>query len=108
MKGVILDVDNLGPQDVDLPPITDLPLLWTVYGNTEPTELVERIAGAGVDVLTEEPPANGNPLLNPALSNLIVTPHSAWVAREARQRLITLAAGNLQSYLAGSSDNQVL
>jgi glycerate dehydrogenase len=66
------------------------------------------IAGAGVDVLTEEPPVNGNPLLNPDLPNLIVTPHSAWVAREARQRLITLAADNLRSYLAGSPVNQVL
>lgn len=66
------------------------------------------IAGAGVDVLTEEPPVDGNPLLNPGLPNLIVTPHSAWVAREARQRLVTLAADNLRSYLAGSPANQVL
>lgn len=65
------------------------------------------IAGAGVDVLTEEPPVNGNPLLSPDLPNLIVTPHSAWVAREARQRLIRQVADNLRSFLAGTPVNVV-
>ena len=65
------------------------------------------IAGAGVDVLTEEPPVNGNPLLNAELPNLIVTPHSAWVAQESRQRLIQQVADNLRGFLAGNPVNVV-
>lgn len=65
------------------------------------------IAGAGVDVLTEEPPKNGNPLLNPEIPNLIVTPHSAWVAKESRQRLIVQVAENIQAFLAGKPSNIV-
>ncbi|WP_461481635.1 2-hydroxyacid dehydrogenase [Porticoccus sp.] len=65
------------------------------------------IAGAGVDVLSEEPPVNGNPLLNPELPNLIVTPHCAWGARESRQRLIRQVADNLRGFLAGAPANVV-
>ena len=53
------------------------------------------IAGAGFDVLTEEPPRNGNPLLADDIPNLIVTPHSAWASREARQRIVEITARNL-------------
>lgn len=53
------------------------------------------IAGAGFDVLTEEPPRNGNPLLADDIPNLIITPHSAWASREARQRIVDITAGNL-------------
>jgi glycerate dehydrogenase len=53
------------------------------------------IAGAGFDVLTEEPPRNGNPLLAGDIPNLIVTPHSAWASREARQRIVEITARNL-------------
>ena len=55
------------------------------------------IAGAGFDVLTEEPPRNGNPLLADDIPNLIVTPHSAWASREARQRIVGITARNLAS-----------
>jgi glycerate dehydrogenase len=65
------------------------------------------IGGAGVDVLTEEPPKNGNPLLNPEIPNLIVTPHSAWVAKESRQRLIAQAAENIKAFLAGEPHNVI-
>jgi len=65
------------------------------------------IAGAGVDTLTEEPPKNGNPLLNLDIPNLIVTPHSAWVAKESRQRLIAQVAENIQAFLAGEPTNVV-
>ncbi|MEH6616701.1 MAG: D-2-hydroxyacid dehydrogenase [Porticoccus sp.] len=65
------------------------------------------IGGAGVDVLSEEPPANGNPLLNPEVPNLIVTPHCAWVAQESRQRLIDQVAENIQAFLAGKPRNVV-
>ncbi len=53
------------------------------------------IAGAGFDVLTEEPPRNGNPLLADDIPNLIVTPHSAWASQEARQRIVNITAQNL-------------
>lgn len=59
------------------------------------------IGGAGVDVLTEEPPAQGNPLLADDIPNLIVTPHSAWGSREARQRLIEQLAENIRGFSTG-------
>ncbi|MCM0613099.1 D-2-hydroxyacid dehydrogenase [Marinobacter sediminum] len=55
------------------------------------------IGGAGFDVLTEEPPRNGNPLLADDIPNLIITPHSAWASREARQRIVEITARNLSS-----------
>ena len=58
-----------------------------------------KLGGAGFDVLTEEPPRNGNVLLEAGLPNLIVTPHCAWGSQEARQRLINLAAENLADFL---------
>lgn len=64
-----------------------------------------RIAGAAVDVLSTEPPAADNPLLN--APNCIITPHNAWAAREARHRLMQTAAGNIKSFLAGSPVNRV-
>lgn len=63
------------------------------------------IAGAGLDVLCEEPPARRNALLD--APNCIVTPHVAWYAREARKRLISIAASNLQAYLNGQPVNMV-
>lgn len=65
------------------------------------------IGGAAFDVLTAEPPNNGNVLLDAALPNLIVTPHIAWASRESRQRVIDIVAGNIQAYLAGSPINVV-
>jgi len=61
------------------------------------------IAGAGVDVLDEEPPQE-NPLLE-KVKNLILTPHSAWSTREARQSLIDEVAKNITSYAAGEKRN---
>ncbi|MBU2873627.1 D-2-hydroxyacid dehydrogenase [Marinobacter salexigens] len=55
------------------------------------------IRGAGFDVLTEEPPRNGNALLAGDIPNLIITPHSAWASREARQRIVDITAQNLDS-----------
>ena len=65
------------------------------------------IAGAGVDVLSEEPPRGGNPLLDAGVPNLIVTPHVAWASREAVQTLTEQLAGNLEALAAGAPRNLV-
>jgi glycerate dehydrogenase len=67
-----------------------------------------RLGGAAIDVLPEEPPVNGNPLLALDLPNLIVTPHVAWAAREARQRCIDEMAANLADFLAGGRRGRVV
>ena len=59
------------------------------------------IAGAAVDVLTQEPPVDGNPLLAEDIPNLIVTPHCAWGSRGARQTLLDQVAENIKRFLAG-------
>ena len=66
------------------------------------------IGGAGIDVLSEEPPVNGNPLLADDIPNLIVTPHIAWAAREARQRAIDEMAANAKAFLDGVMRNRVV
>lgn len=65
------------------------------------------IAGAGVDVLTQEPPRDGNPLLACDIPNLIVTPHTAWATRDARQRLIDQVADSIRAFHAGTPQNVV-
>lgn len=65
------------------------------------------IGGAGLDVLSEEPPATSNPLLALDVTNLIVTPHVAWASRTARQRLVNEVADNIRHFLAGSPRNVV-
>lgn len=66
-----------------------------------------RIGGAAIDVLEREPPVDGNALLDSTLHNLIVTPHTAWAAREARQRAIDQTADNLRDFLAGGRRNRI-
>ena len=63
------------------------------------------IAGAGIDVLEQEPPPLNHPL--PEAVNCFVTPHISWASREARQRLMDIAVGNLRAFLAGTSVNVV-
>lgn len=65
------------------------------------------IGGAGFDVLTEEPPVNGNVLLDAGLPNLIVTPHTAWASHESRQRVIDIVARNIEAFIGGSPINVV-
>jgi glycerate dehydrogenase len=67
-----------------------------------------RLGGAVIDVLAEEPPARGDPLLDPGLPNIIVTPHVAWAAREARQRCIDEMAANLADWFAGGRRGRVV
>ena len=64
------------------------------------------IAGAGLDVLSTEPPSADNPLLG--AKNCVITPHIAWSSIEARSRLIAIAADNLSAYLEGNPKNQVI
>jgi glycerate dehydrogenase len=65
------------------------------------------IAGAGIDVLAEEPPVRGSPLIDAGLPNLIVTPHMAWAARESRQRALDEIAANVAAFLRGERRNRV-
>ena len=65
------------------------------------------IAGAALDVLSVEPPSEGNVLIDNYIPNLIVTPHVAWIARESRQRLVGQVVENVQGFLAGEPRNQV-
>lgn len=58
----------------------------------------DMIAGAGLDVLSVEPPTPRHPLLLANLPNLIITPHSAWTAREARQRLFDRVIENIIAF----------
>jgi glycerate dehydrogenase len=65
------------------------------------------IAGAGFDVLTKEPPREGNPLLELDLPNFILTPHTAWASREAMQALADQLIDNVEAFVAGSPRNLV-
>ncbi|MHC4394211.1 MAG: D-2-hydroxyacid dehydrogenase [Planctomycetota bacterium] len=79
-------------------PLVDQAALAEALNNDE-------IAGAGIDVLEEEPPRD-NPLLG-NVKNLIMTPHSAWSTREARQRLIDEVAENIKAFSQGRGRNIV-
>jgi glycerate dehydrogenase len=64
-----------------------------------------RLAGAGLDVLSFEPPPANNPLLS--AKNCVITPHNAWGTRAARARLLHIAVDNVRAYLAGRPQNVV-
>ena len=66
-----------------------------------------RLGGAAIDVLPQEPPVDGNPLLAADIPNLIVTPHIAWAAREARQRCIDEMAANVEDFRRGGRRGRV-
>jgi len=65
----------------------------------------EVIAGAGIDVLSAEPPPAGNPLFT--AKNCIITPHIAWATKEARARLMATTVSNLAAFLEGKPVNVV-
>jgi glycerate dehydrogenase len=67
-----------------------------------------RLGGAGIDVLAQEPPVDGDPLLDSSIPNLIVTPHIAWAAREARQRCLDQMAANIEDFLRGGRRGRVV
>ncbi|MCG6190120.1 D-2-hydroxyacid dehydrogenase [Maribellus maritimus] len=64
-----------------------------------------KIAGAGLDVLSTEPPSENNPL--PKAKNCYITPHTAWATYEARTRLMKIASENLKSFLDGKPVNVI-
>jgi len=64
-----------------------------------------RIAGAGLDVLSVEPPVEKNPLF--AAPHCFITPHQAWATRAARQRLMSVAVENLRMFQKGTPQNVV-
>jgi len=65
------------------------------------------IAGAGFDVLTREPPREGNPLLELRLPNFILTPHVAWASDGAMQFLADQLVDNIEAFVKGSPQNLV-
>lgn len=64
-----------------------------------------RLAGAGLDVLSTEPPDAGNPLIT--AKNCFITPHIAWASKEARARLIEVATENVRAFERGHPQNVV-
>lgn len=69
----------------------------------------QRIAAAVLDVITQEPPPADHPIIRAAqqLDNLMVTPHTAWSARETRERLLQEVEENIGSFLSGNPRNIV-
>ncbi len=63
------------------------------------------ISGAGLDVLSQEPPVNGNALFG--AKNLIISPHIAWATLEARKRLMEIVYENIRAFLRGEAVNVV-
>ncbi len=66
-----------------------------------------RLGGAGIDVLSQEPPRDGNPLLELQQPNLIITPHIAWASRQAQELLAEDVVQNIEAFVAGRPRNLV-
>lgn len=67
-----------------------------------------RIGGAGVDVLSVEPPRTGNPLLDLDLPNFLLTPHNAWASVQAQQKVADELIANLEAFECGEARNRVI
>lgn len=65
------------------------------------------LGGAGFDVLTQEPPRDGNPLLELALDNLVLTPHVAWASEGAMQTMARMLVDNIAAWMQGQPQNVV-
>lgn len=64
-----------------------------------------RLAGAGIDVLNQEPPRNGSPLIG--ARNCVITPHVAWQSTDALRRLVDIAVANLKAFDCGTPINVI-
>lgn len=78
--------------------------MWTKRLSQMPLN-AGHLAGAGLDVLSTEPPSPDNPLLQ--ANNCFVTPHIAWATYAARKRLLAATANNLRSFIDGKTANVV-
>lgn len=67
--------------------------------------LTKKIYAVGIDVLTEEPPLKGSPLIS--APRCYITPHIAWASKAARRRLIDIAISNVKAFACGEPQNQV-
>jgi glycerate dehydrogenase len=81
-------------------------------GLVEPNALAEalrsgHLGGAGIDVVDPEPPPANHPLLAPDIPNLVLTPHTAWAARSARQNVLQEVRANIEAFVAGAPRNVV-
>jgi glycerate dehydrogenase len=81
-------------------------------GLVEPHALADslragHLGGAGIDVLDPEPPPADHPLLAADIPNLVLTPHTAWAARSARQNVLEEVRANIAAFLAGTPRNVV-
>ncbi len=65
------------------------------------------IGGAGIDVLSQEPPSADHPLLDPQIPNLIMTPHNAWGSIESRKKLLDILITNIECFFQGKPQNVV-
>ena len=65
-----------------------------------------KIYAAGLDVVSQEPIKKDNPLAN--VPNCIITPHISWAPRESRQRIMNIAQRNLESFIRGNVENEVV
>ncbi len=65
----------------------------------------DKLYAAALDVLSQEPPKEGNPLLT--AKNCVITPHIAWASKDARSRLIRIAADNITAFVNGNVQNNV-
>ncbi|MGK0185403.1 MAG: glycerate dehydrogenase [Verrucomicrobiales bacterium] len=66
------------------------------------------LGGAGLDVLSAEPPPASHPLLRTKLPNLLITPHTAWSALESRRLLMEGVIGNINAFIVGESANRLV
>ena len=104
--------DLIGADEIDQMKTTALLINTARGGIVDEQALADalrdgRLAGAGVDVLSKEPPDNNNPLLADDIPNLVVTPHIAWASRASRQRLLDEIGKNISAFLTGSPRNVV-
>jgi glycerate dehydrogenase len=104
----------IGPEELGLMKSTALLVNCARGGVVDEAALIAalksgRIFGAGFDVLTEEPPPSGHPMLELAsLPNFILTPHVAWASREAMQGLADQLIANIEAFHRGEVRNRVV